>query len=171
MTAVPNAMPTLSANSHRPGDGRACVMEYVALLAGEPWSDGPECTHPALAGVARTINDTIGDDRRHLLVPFIGRLFGTQEPVDLTPWMDAYQVVGHFRDGTDSMRGGENCHWDPEDLFDVGLRAGWQAEDSVDPLGYFSAIIDEYDRLTGRREHRRVTDTELADLGRQVVSA
>ncbi|MDQ2758707.1 MAG: hypothetical protein M3Y71_19475, partial [Actinomycetota bacterium] len=52
-------------------------MEYVSLLAGEEWSDRPDCTHPLLAHEARTVNDELTDRDRHLLVPLVGRLFGT----------------------------------------------------------------------------------------------
>ena len=77
MSTIPNHLPTLSKGAHAPGDGEACVMEYVSLLAGEEWSDHPTCTHPVLASMARTVNDRLSDDERHVLVPLIGRLFGT----------------------------------------------------------------------------------------------
>lgn len=76
---VPDALPTLSAGSHDADHGEACVMEYVSLLAGEEWSDRPECTHPMLAHEARTTNDLLRDSDRTRLVPLIGRLFGTTD--------------------------------------------------------------------------------------------
>ncbi|VXC14029.1 hypothetical protein [Aeromicrobium sp. 9AM] len=76
---MPDALPTLSAGSHDAEHGEACVMEYVSLLAGEEWSDRPDCTHPMLAHEARTTNDLLRDSDRARLVPLIGRLFGTTE--------------------------------------------------------------------------------------------
>jgi len=76
---LPDALPTLAAGSHDADHGEACVMEYVSLLAGEEWSDRPECTHPMLAHEARTANDLLRDGDRRRLVPLIGRLFGTTE--------------------------------------------------------------------------------------------
>lgn len=76
---VPDGLPTLSAGAHDADAGQACVMEYVSLLAGEVWTDRPECTHPLLAHEARTANDLLLDDDRPRLVPLIGRLFGTTE--------------------------------------------------------------------------------------------
>jgi hypothetical protein len=69
----PDALPILCAGEHRnPRDG-ACVMEYVSVLAGERFGDHPRCVHPALAGLARAVNDRIHDDamrsRLVLLVP------------------------------------------------------------------------------------------------------
>lgn len=76
---TPDFLPTLSSGAHDADDGEACVMEYVSMLAGEEWSDRPECTHPVLAHEARTTNDLLLDDDRPRLVPLIGRLFGTTE--------------------------------------------------------------------------------------------
>ncbi len=76
---TPDFLPTLSAGSHDAEHGEACVMEYVSLLAGEQWSDRPECTHPLLAHEARTTNDLLRDSDRSQLVPLIGRLFGTTD--------------------------------------------------------------------------------------------
>lgn len=76
---IPDSLPTLSAGSHDAEHGEACVMEYVSLLAGEEWSDRPECTHPLLAHEARTTNDLLRESDRSRLVPLIGRLFGTTE--------------------------------------------------------------------------------------------
>jgi len=77
--SAPDFLPTLSAGSHDADNGEACVMEYVSLLAGEEWSDRPDCTHPLLAHEARTTNDLLRDSDRSRLVPLIGRLFGTTD--------------------------------------------------------------------------------------------
>ncbi|PZS37592.1 MAG: hypothetical protein DLM62_18380 [Pseudonocardiales bacterium] len=37
-------------------------MEYVSVLAGGKFTDHPRCTHPALATLARLVNDWIDDD-------------------------------------------------------------------------------------------------------------
>lgn len=58
----PDGLPILSRGQHLdPRDG-ACVMETVSLLAGEPWSDRPRCTPPALAELARMVNDSSPPD-------------------------------------------------------------------------------------------------------------
>jgi hypothetical protein len=43
-------------------------MEYTALLAGERFSDHPRCTHPALAALARQVNDRLSQSARPELV-------------------------------------------------------------------------------------------------------
>jgi hypothetical protein len=75
-TDIPDLMPTLSAGRHRSPRRGACFMEFASYLAGEPWSDHPRCTDPTLAALARAVNDTIRDDRRGELVPYIPRVIG-----------------------------------------------------------------------------------------------
>ena len=63
---------TLYKGAHYP-DGKYCVMEAVAYVAGEKWSDKPDCACPVLASFARTMNDSITDDaqRTRLMLPLI----------------------------------------------------------------------------------------------------
>jgi hypothetical protein len=51
-------------------------MELASYLAGEAWSDHPECTHPLLASLARDVNDHVGDDARGRLAPLIPEVIG-----------------------------------------------------------------------------------------------
>ncbi|MGH3320368.1 MAG: hypothetical protein ACRDN9_09335 [Streptosporangiaceae bacterium] len=77
MQAAPDHLPLLARGAHRdPADG-VCLMEYVSVLAGEPFSDHPECTDPLLAHVARRVNDTISDQARPGLAILAPDLIGT----------------------------------------------------------------------------------------------
>ncbi len=69
---------TLYSGGHHPDEGRMCVMEAVAWVAGEPHSDTPSCTNPVVASFARTLNDRVDDDalRTQLLAPLIPELLG-----------------------------------------------------------------------------------------------
>lgn len=73
---IPQLVPTLSAGRHRNPRGGACFMEFASFLAGERWSDSPNCTDPVLATLARAVNDTISDSRRSELVTDIPRVIG-----------------------------------------------------------------------------------------------
>lgn len=75
-SAVPEIMPILSAGRHRNPRRGACFMEFASYLAGERWSDHPACTHPALAALARDVNDLTTDHARQRLVPLIHRVVG-----------------------------------------------------------------------------------------------
>ena len=59
---APNQLPLLQRGHHRRPEDGACVMEYVSVLAGEKFTDHPRCTHPALASLARLVNDWIDVD-------------------------------------------------------------------------------------------------------------
>ena len=134
--SIPNTLPTLSAGAHRPYEGKACVMEYVSLLAGEEWSDTPSCTYRPLARAAQLVNDRLSDDARHLLVPLIGRLFGTTLPVD--DRLFALRV--------------------PRTVVSPVFYA------DRDLVAWLESVIDIYDELSGRTEHREITDAELTEL-------
>ena len=70
---VPDQLPVLTRGWHRSPQDGACVMEYVSVLAGGRFTDHPRCTPPALAALARLVNDRIIDDnvrsRLALLAP------------------------------------------------------------------------------------------------------
>jgi hypothetical protein len=67
---------TLLRGSHNP-DSKFCVMEAVAYVAGETWTDSPECASTPIASIMRRINDVMTDDERQVLKPYIPRLVGT----------------------------------------------------------------------------------------------
>ena len=50
---IPDGLPVLSRGKHRSPRQGACFMEMASVLANEPWSDRPRCTHPLLAQLAR----------------------------------------------------------------------------------------------------------------------
>ena len=211
MTALPEGLPTLASGSHRPGDGKACVMEYVALLAGEQWTDMPNCTHFVLAKSAQRVNDRMQDRNRHLLVPLIGRLFGTSAPEDqveakrlnvalavysaksvlhlvnpknLAKAQERIAVAEHFlatgekpayvaADAAAAAYVAADAAADAAPAAHAAAPASyneiWDKRDALAVAG-LSALIDEYDRLTGRTESREVTKSELSNLRERVES-
>lgn len=75
-STVPDGLPVLSRGRHRTPKRGACFMELASLLAGERWSDHPECTHPLLGQLARQVNDLTSDDGRRELTPLIPSVVG-----------------------------------------------------------------------------------------------
>lgn len=73
---IPDGMPRLSRGRHRSARTGACFMEFASYLAGEPWSDSPQCTDPLLAHLARAVNDLLPDARRNEIAPEIPRVIG-----------------------------------------------------------------------------------------------
>ena len=72
----PTLLPVLSRGTHRSPHEGACFMEFASVLAGEPWSDRPGCTHPLLAELARHVNDNTSDAGRPRLVDLIPSVIG-----------------------------------------------------------------------------------------------
>ena len=52
---------TPDSGSHDP-NGKACVMEMAAYMAGEPWSDSPKCASPVIGAFARSFWDASPDN-------------------------------------------------------------------------------------------------------------
>lgn len=73
---LPDWMPVLSRGRHRSAKQGACFMEYASVLAGERWSDHPACTHPAVASLARLVNDCMDDAYRSDLAPLVASVVG-----------------------------------------------------------------------------------------------
>ena len=69
---------TLAAGAHSPGADAMCVMEAVAMLAGEGWSDHPRCAGPVIGAFLRNWNDWLPDDERQQLKQYIPRLVGSK---------------------------------------------------------------------------------------------
>lgn len=77
---TPDLMPVLSRGKHRNPRKGACFMELASYLAGERWSDHPQCTHPLLAALARDVNDHVSDAVRPRLAPLIPAVIGLNGP-------------------------------------------------------------------------------------------
>jgi hypothetical protein len=90
----PGLLPILSRGKHRSPRKGACFMEFASLLAGEPWSDHPACTHPLLAAVARHVNDYTTDDGRSRLAGLIPSVIGLTGD---DPHIDAEIALGSAR--------------------------------------------------------------------------
>ena len=82
---VPDGLPVLSRGKHRSARKGACFMEMASVLANEPWSDHPRCTHPLLAHLARLVNDYTSDDNRSELAVMIPSVVGLRGGG--LPWM------------------------------------------------------------------------------------
>lgn len=87
MSRTPDVMPVLSQGKHRNARKGACFMELASYLAGEKWSDHPDCTHPVLARLCREVNDHVDDYGRERIAPLIPDVIGL---VGDDPRLDAW---------------------------------------------------------------------------------
>ena len=87
---------TLASGGHDSFEEGVCVMEAVAWVAGEPFSDHPECASPVIAAFMRRWNDDLDDEGRQMLKPLIPRLVGTAATAEVEArrgWMCADWLV------------------------------------------------------------------------------
>ena len=89
----------LDAGGHSgPPDGW-CVMEAVAYVTGEPWSDHPRCACPVVTRYAMRLNDRLTKDERQRLIPYIVRIAGsraTREVEQQRAYLAATRAVKRF---------------------------------------------------------------------------
>ncbi len=89
---------TLDKGAHDEGD-EMCVMEAVAYVAGEPWSDHPECACPVIGAFMQNWNDSLDDETRQRLKPYVTRLVGTKSTTEVEvarSWMACDWLVRTF---------------------------------------------------------------------------
>jgi len=67
----------LEHGSHNDPDSGLCLLEAVALFAGEKHTDHPDCVSPLLANVGIRLNDRVTDLQRQDLKRFIPLVVGT----------------------------------------------------------------------------------------------
>ena len=72
-------LPPLAKGAHKRDENVACMMEAVAFVAGERWSDHPVCACPVISEFLRLWNDALPDSERDaLLRPLVALMVGTR---------------------------------------------------------------------------------------------
>jgi hypothetical protein len=94
LPSPPDGLPELTVGSHRRPTQGACLMEYVSVLAGLPFSAGPTCTHPALCVLAQQINDATSDAGRPRLALLAPNLIGVRDDRSRVSNVAATVVLG-----------------------------------------------------------------------------
>lgn len=88
----------LQGSHDMPGpDGGTCINEAAIVAAGLPYrkigraSDLPPCFSRPIGAYAMSLNDCMGDDARQKLIPFVTRLAGTTDTIEIeyqrTEWI------------------------------------------------------------------------------------
>lgn len=170
----PDYLPSLSAGAHDADDGEACVMEYVSLLAGEAWSDRPECTHPLLAHEVRMLNDGPALDRECDDAPTIeearetARSFPCPERVSDDPAHAAHHLQlarMAFVGLAGEIEAAEAWAFAAQVVAHRVAASGECRADCGDSTSHarmrvreLADLLDEYDVVTGRAARRLTTD-------------
>ena len=69
----------LQYGAHAARDDGMCAMELIAYLAGEQHTDHPDCACPVLTGYTLRLNDSMPEDWRQQLKPYLPLLIGTRD--------------------------------------------------------------------------------------------
>jgi hypothetical protein len=158
---IPDGLPSLASGAHLARSGRACVMEYISVLAGEAWSDRPKCTDLTLGNLARHVNDILPDEYRQRLVPFIGRLMGTSGYADKSgeEWVTFNNLAEDIV--LLEVRNEHTC------------KCGGCDDEFVEPetvLSAFDTAVNEWYRVTSKDEPDALTTETLIDLHAAVLA-
>ena len=70
---------TLATGAHSKPESGMCLLEAASYVAGEAFSDRPQCVSPVLGAFGRALNDVLPDASRQRLVPLIPRIIGTRD--------------------------------------------------------------------------------------------
>ncbi len=74
----------LVAGGHEAPEQGVCVVELASVIAGERFSDHPECVCPVIAGFLRAWNDRAGHHDRQRLMPYARAVVGSRRSRRLT---------------------------------------------------------------------------------------
>src|SRR5262245_59576372 len=69
----------LAVGEHDERDEGVCLLEAVAWFAGQEHTDHPPCVCPVIAVFGRSWNDSLDDQTRQRLIPYIPRMVGTAD--------------------------------------------------------------------------------------------
>jgi len=73
----------LERGSHNGPEDGVCVMELASMIAGEPFSDQPECVCRVIAPVLRAYNDLMDDGRRQDLYHYASLVVGSRDTEEI----------------------------------------------------------------------------------------
>ena len=76
----------IESGKHSSIEDGACLLELASFVAGEPWSDRPQCVCQVIGALGRRLNDSIATDemRTKLLRPLLPKLLNTKGSSELT---------------------------------------------------------------------------------------
>ena len=129
----------LCRGGHAPGE-EMCLMEAVTYVAGEEWSDRPNCASKVIGTFLRSWNDGMNDTDCQMLKPLIPRIVGTAASrevelarsrlalqwmirVHLPAWLDLAKLTNH----ASNLRTCQDC-----DIDTFVIAAGNAADAALD---------------------------------------
>ena len=100
----------LEPGAHDSPDDGVCIVELASMLAGEEFSDDPECVDEVIASFLRSWNDRASYSDRQRLLPYAERVVGTRADAATTPAARCLPRLGRDR----GQRGGPAARPGPD---------------------------------------------------------
>lgn len=173
MTEVPDYVPMLvQGASDRPEEG-GCLVQIANWLADpSTWTDYSKCVDPVLTHWAIVVNDIAGDETRHALALLAPRLAGTKiddrlEEADIDAKLRQWLLENRSPITVNPGKKVEYIH--TKNGFNVVLSPPTMTAVQDELHDWLSALIDEYDRLTGRGPVQDLTPQRWAEV-RELVN-
>lgn len=69
----------LDTGAHDANSGRMCLLEAASYIAGEPFSDHPQCVDPIIGAYGRRLNDLLPTEMRQELKQFLPGMLKTAD--------------------------------------------------------------------------------------------
>jgi len=126
-TELLEQLPALSSGAHSSFEEGICIMEAVAYVAGEPWSDSPVCACPVMSSFLRVWNDDLNDEDRQMLKPLIPRLVNSLASPEIENQRREMISDWYFKVHVPTWleMAGLNTH--AQDARENGINADWSA--------------------------------------------
>jgi hypothetical protein len=83
MSLVSHQTIKLSPGKHTSPHEGACVMELASMLAGESFTDHPQCVCPVIGSFLRAYNDSVNEKRRQDLYTYAAMVVGSRAGADV----------------------------------------------------------------------------------------
>jgi len=142
----------LERGAHGPDNG-VCLLEAAARQAREK-HDHPACVSPVIAAYGRVLNDSLNDEDRQLLVPFIPQLIGTSKVSIATERRRAFLAVD----------------WSIRRMMPIWLEAfGWK--DDAEKLRKLDPITDDSSADLAALAARADARNNLRDTAIELLAA
>lgn len=111
---VPSGLPFLAKGTHASPEDGACLMEYVSIIKGVPFSDYPEGVPADISAFGQWANDAATDEQRQELAPLIARIASAKFIIDSLGPIELYELLSRYAPGDANvtlrtMRAGDIC--------------------------------------------------------------
>ena len=145
-----------------------CVMQAASFLwDGSSWNDDPSCVNPILRDAAIRVNDLLDVDERQRLWPLVPRLMGTvtvEWPSDNLAVAEGLMKAVR-PDFYRAYAWGESPGVVATGVACTLVRHAASLVPEGQLVDWLVALLDEYDRITGRTAPWPVSEQRWAKLG------